>query len=68
MKDCKLAQTSIEMDCKLRRPVHVDENTMRKYPYQHLIGALMYLAVTTRPDIAYAVNFMSQFNSNYNDH
>lgn len=27
----------------------------------------MYLAVTTRPDIAYSVNFMSQFNSNYNE-
>ncbi|XP_037958216.1 secreted RxLR effector protein 161-like [Teleopsis dalmanni] len=26
----------------------------------------MYLAVTTRPDIAFAVNFLSQFNSNYN--
>ncbi|XP_036322252.1 secreted RxLR effector protein 161-like [Rhagoletis pomonella] len=25
----------------------------------------MYLAVSTRPDIAFAVNFMSQFNSNY---
>ncbi|XP_071626304.1 uncharacterized protein [Temnothorax longispinosus] len=38
---------------------------MRKYPFQRLIGALMYLAVSTRPDIAYAVNFLSQFNTNY---
>lgn len=27
----------------------------------------MFLAVTTRPDIAYAVNFMSQFNTNYSE-
>ncbi|XP_026468155.1 uncharacterized protein LOC113371992 [Ctenocephalides felis] len=31
-------------------------------------GALMYLAVTTRPDIAYAVNYLSQFNTNYDTH
>ncbi|XP_068993260.1 uncharacterized protein [Neodiprion pinetum] len=42
---------------------------MNKYPYQSLIGALLYLAITTGPDIAYAVNFLSQFNTNYNvDH
>ncbi|XP_043070728.1 secreted RxLR effector protein 161-like [Drosophila grimshawi] len=38
---------------------------MRKYPYQNLIGSLMFLSVTTRPDIAYTVNFMSQFQSCY---
>ncbi|XP_049317564.1 uncharacterized protein LOC125780091 [Bactrocera dorsalis] len=27
----------------------------------------MYLAISTRPDIAYAANFMSQFNSNYTE-
>lgn len=34
-------------------------------PYQELIGSLMYLAVLTRPDIAYSVSFLSQFNSNH---
>lgn len=38
---------------------------MRQYPYQRLIGALMYLAVFTRSNIAFAVNFMSQFHTNY---
>ncbi|XP_059051907.1 uncharacterized protein LOC131846587 [Achroia grisella] len=32
-----------------------------KVPYRELIGSLMYLSVCTRPDIAHAVNFMSQF-------
>lgn len=27
----------------------------------------MYLAVSMRPDISYAVNFMSQFNMNYTE-
>ena len=27
----------------------------------------MYLAVNTRPDITYSVNFFSQFNTNFNE-
>lgn len=33
-----------------------------KHPYQTLIGALMYLTVCTRPDIAHSVAVLSQFN------
>lgn len=66
MAECKSAWTPMEANCKLSIPAMKDEGIMSKFPYQRLIGALMYLAVTTRPDIAYAVNFMSQFNSNYN--
>lgn len=34
-------------------------------PYQSLIGYLMYLAVSSRPDIAHAVSVLSQFNTCY---
>src|SRR6266571_4734914 len=37
---------------------------MRQYPYISVIGCLMYLAVTTRPDIAYAAGVLARFNSN----
>lgn len=37
---------------------------MRSVPYLSAVGSLMYLAVGTRPDIAYAVGALSRFNSN----
>ncbi|KAL7724406.1 hypothetical protein ACLKA6_008753 [Drosophila palustris] len=64
--ECKPALTPIEAKSTLQRPEDADELEMNKYPYQNIIGALMFLAVTTRPDIAYAVSFLSQFNANYN--
>lgn len=33
------------------------------YDYQQIIGCLMYLAVNTRPDIAFAASYLSQFNT-----
>src|ERR1700678_270640 len=32
--------------------------------YQHLIGCLLYLAVTTRPDISYYAMWLGQYNAN----
>lgn len=43
------------------------DNTVSKFPYQELIGSLMYLCVTTRPDISFAVSYLSQFNSCYTE-
>src|SRR5258708_1010143 len=37
---------------------------MRSVPYLAAVGALMYLATTTQPDIAYTVGCLSRFNSN----
>ena len=34
-----------------------------RFPYQSVVGALMYLAVHTRPDLSYTVNLLSRFNS-----
>lgn len=41
-----------------------DINKMKNIPYQNAIGTLMYLAIATRPDIAHAVSYLSQFNNN----
>lgn len=60
MLDCK--ETNTPMELKL----NIDKNDSvcdTKVPYQQLIGSLMYLSVLTRPDIAFSVSFLSQFNT-----
>lgn len=39
------------------------DKTHSKFPYQQLIGSLMYLSVLTRPDISYCISYLSQFNN-----
>lgn len=37
---------------------------MEVTPYREGLGALMYLAVATRPDLSHAVQFLSRFMAN----
>lgn len=40
------------------------ESAPTKQPYRSLIGSLLYVATITRPDILFAVTFLSKFNEN----
>ena len=37
---------------------------MAKFPYREAIGSLMYAAVTTHPNISFAISTLSQFLEN----
>ena len=54
--------TSLSHEQCPKTPEEVD--SMRTVPYSHAVGSLMYLAISTRPDIAYAVGVLSRFSSN----
>lgn len=64
MTECKPVKTPISLNCKLVKPekATLDDN---RYNYRQLIGSLMYLAVCTRPDIAFACSQLSQYNNGF---
>jgi len=60
MINCKTISTPLDQNLKL-----MPAEDKIEVPYRELIGSLMYLAVGTRPDIAHATNYLSQFNETY---
>ena len=66
MKQCNGTQTPMETNQKLL-PAQPSERLVEPREYQSLVGSLMYLAVGTRPDIAYTVAVLSKFNAKPTD-
>lgn len=64
MDDCKPVTTPGDTNKQLYPS---DKESNAKIPYQEAVGALLYLAIISRPDIAFQVNKASQFNSKYNE-
>ncbi|KAJ3494544.1 hypothetical protein NMY22_g20057 [Coprinellus aureogranulatus] len=48
-------------DCN---PAPEEVEAMRSTPYLSALGAILYLALMTRPDIAYAVGYLGRFSAN----
>lgn len=68
MSDCKPVKTPMNVDIKLSKS-HSPQNgserrAMSQIPYMTAVGALLYLAMCTRPDISYSVGVLSRFTSN----
>lgn len=72
MKEAKPISTSMSLGTKLSfctESTDSDEkkSKIRGVPYRELMGALNYLAMATRPDIAHAVSYFSQFQHNHDE-
>ena len=59
--DCKPAATPFDVGCKLEKN---KGNVISQLEYSQVIGSLMYLMNSTRPDLAYAVSRLSRYTSN----
>lgn len=64
MDECKPVSTPGDTNQKLYPS---DKDVNAKIPYQEAVGGLLYLAIISRPDIAFQVNKASQFNSKYDE-
>lgn len=59
MNECNAAQTPMMANCKLQRKTDVE--TYTTHPYREVLGAIMYLMLATRPDLCYAVGYLSRY-------
>ncbi|KAE8739389.1 hypothetical protein FOCC_FOCC015111 [Frankliniella occidentalis] len=64
MADCSGKGTPMEATLRLTKTL---PGKPVKVPYRELVGQLLYLSVTTRPDIAFVTSFLSQYNNKYTD-
>lgn len=58
MTSCNSVATPADSSITLKINVN---NDLKTVPYRQLVGSLMYLAVVTRPDLAYTVATLSRF-------
>lgn len=65
MQNCKELSTPSDNSIYYIEIEEEKRKTVR--PYRELIGSLMYLAICTRPDIAFSVSFLSRFLDNYTE-
>lgn len=59
------SDTNTKLSIKMKIESQAEDEELEKLPYQEAVESLLYLAQCTRPDIAFAVNDVSRFNSNY---
>jgi hypothetical protein len=61
MESCNPVSTPLDSNVSLS-PATSNDDLITNFPFQAIIGSLMYAAVGTRPDISFAVQALSQFN------
>ena len=63
LENAKLYKTPMEQNLSVEPAQSVPENIK----YRNLIGALLYISTSTRPEISYSVNYLSRFQNSYNE-
>lgn len=67
MAESRGTTTPIEANSRLLKSEDATISSRPDLPYRELVGGLMYLAVCTRPDLAHAASYLSQFNHCFDD-
>ena len=68
MEDCKSVLTPMDRNQKLSKEMESklakEKEQIANLPYMEAIGSILYVSQVSRPDISYAVNFLSRFSKN----
>lgn len=68
MTECRPCKSPSATDSKLtKKPLNQQTSLVGKVPYQEVVGSLLYLANSTRPDISYATSNVSRFNADHTE-
>jgi hypothetical protein len=59
----RTVSTPLDPGTKLMKGKSINENEDHSFPYREIMGALNYLAQCTRPDLTYAVSYLSKFSN-----
>lgn len=65
MYDCNGIQTPMEENLKLIK--NDDVNLATNQPYREMLGSIMYLMLASRPDLCYAISYLSRFQEKATD-
>lgn len=65
MIDCNPVSTPLEPGIKISKNTEANDQ-MQNIPYRGAIGSLLFIAITTRTDIAFSVNLLSRYCENPN--
>ena len=63
MSDCKPVISGV-LSADMRPKISKEQKEMENLPYREAVGSIMYIAVSTRPDIAKAVSAVSKYLEN----
>ena len=70
MHNCKIASTTLSEKCALIKDDQPEDGSedvsmIAGYDYRGLVGSISYLAMMTRPDLAFAAHLSSRFLNNH---
>ena len=65
--DSHPVSTPLDSNVHLQAPLKDDDASIPHFPYQSIVGSLLYAATATRPDIYYAVTTVSKFSTNFRE-
>ncbi|XP_043484709.1 secreted RxLR effector protein 161-like [Leptopilina heterotoma] len=66
MTDCNAVSTPLDIGTKLVKGNAWEDSDGEKPPYRELVGCILYLSISTRPDISHAASVLGQFNNCFN--